>query len=91
MALTTVHQPTAFCSSMPLQNSTPYPFPVGTVARIVKTRSDKSQYEINEFIIIRHLNYVKDQRGFLNYLVEVEGKQGLYCCFHDQIELENLP
>lgn len=30
-------------------------------------------------------------RGFLNYLGEVEGREGLYAMYHDDLEVEHLP
>jgi hypothetical protein len=65
---------------MPIKDSDVYP--VGTVVRIKRT---------NEFAIIKTHTFQHFGRGFLNYLVEKEGKHGLYCAFHDDIEVEHLP
>jgi hypothetical protein len=45
----------------------------------------------NEFAIVRQKTFQKDGKGFLNYLIEIEGKMGLYCAFHDDIDLAHLP
>jgi hypothetical protein len=79
MALTTRVTKTVF--DMPIRNDFDA-FPVGTVIRIKRT---------NEFAIIRQQNFLKDRKGFLHYLVEIEDKQGLYCALHDDIDLEHLP
>ena len=65
---------------MPIKDSDVYP--VGTVIRIKRT---------NEFAIIRTHTFQHLGKGFLNYLVEIEDKQGLYCAFHHDIDLEHLP
>ena len=57
-------------------------YPVGTVIRIKRS---------NEFAIIRTHTFQHLGKGFLNYLIEVECKEGLYCAYHDDIELEHLP
>lgn len=66
---------------MPIRNDSDA-FPVGCVIKIKRT---------NEFAIIRKKTFQKDGKGFLNYLVEIEDKQGLYCAFHNDIDLEHLP
>jgi len=60
------------------------PYPVDTVVRLINT---------NEFAIVRKLNFLKDGKYFLNYLCEIEGRKtgGLYCVFHDDVQLECLP
>jgi hypothetical protein len=55
---------------------------IDTVIRIKKT---------NQFAIIRQHGFVKDGKRFLHYLGEIEGKEGLYALYHDDIELEALP
>ena len=57
-------------------------YPEDTVVRIIKT---------GEIVLIKKRNFLKDGKGFLHYLVEFEGKKGLYCVFHQDIELEALP
>ena len=57
-------------------------YPIETVVRLKRT---------NEFGIIKKYTFQHEQKGFLNYLVQVEDRQGLYCWFHDDIDLENLP
>jgi len=61
--------------------SIPYPYPVDTIVRLKRT---------SEFAIIRNQTFLQGHY-FLNYLVEIEGKKGLYCAFHYDIELEHLP
>lgn len=65
---------------MPISDSEIYP--IDTVVRWKRT---------GEFGLIKSYTFQHEQRGFMNYLVEVEGKQGLYCWFHDDIDLEHLP
>jgi hypothetical protein len=57
-------------------------YPIGTIVRLKKTGQFAK--------IVKHI-YVKDGKGFLNYLGEIEGREGLYAVYHDQIELELLP
>jgi hypothetical protein len=57
-------------------------YPVGTVVRIKKT---------GQFAIIRQVCFQFNGRGFLNYLAEIEGHEGLYALYHDDVELEALP
>ena len=57
-------------------------YPIGTVVRLKRT---------GEFAIIRKQNFLKDEKGFLHYLGEIEGREGLYCLIHDQLDLESLP
>jgi hypothetical protein len=66
---------------MPIRNDSDA-FPIGSVIRIKRT---------NESAIIRRKTFQKDGKGFLNYLVEIENKRGLYCAFNDDIDLEHLP
>lgn len=55
-------------------------YSVETVVRILKT---------NEFAIVKDHTFVKDNRGFLNYLCIIEDRsEGLYALYHDDIELE---
>ena len=42
------------------------------------------------FGIIKQYTFQHEQKGFLNYLVQVEDRQGLYCWFHDDIDVECL-
>lgn len=57
-------------------------YPIDTVVRWKRT---------GEFGLIKKYTFQHEQRGFMNYLVQVEGKEGLYCWFHDDIDLEHLP
>lgn len=57
-------------------------YPTGTVVRLKKT---------GEFAIIRDHTFQHMARGFLNYLGGVEGRDGLYAIYHDDIEVEHLP
>lgn len=55
----------------------------GTVVRLIRT---------GEFAIIRKRCFLRDDKYFLNYLGEIEGRQdGLYALYHEDIELECLP
>jgi hypothetical protein len=65
---------------MPMNDNEVYP--VDTVIRIRKT---------NEFAKVRQHMFLKDGKYFLNYLVEIERKKGLYCAFHYNVDLECLP
>jgi hypothetical protein len=55
---------------------------IDTVVRLNRT---------NEFGIIKKYTFQHEQKGFLNYLVQVEDKDGLYFWFHYDIDLECLP
>lgn len=59
-------------------------YPVGSVVRIKKT---------GQFAVIRDRTFLKDGKGFLNYLANLEDKGDgkLYALYHDDIELEHLP
>lgn len=57
-------------------------YPVGTVVRIKRT---------GQFALIRQLTFQNSERGFLNYIAEIEGRAGLYALYHDDIEVECLP
>ena len=57
-------------------------YQVGTVIRLRHT---------NDIYIIRTHTFQHLGKGFLNYLVEKEGIAGLYCAFHDDIDLEHFP
>lgn len=54
-------------------------YPIGTVVRIRKT---------GQFAIIRQLTFQYNGHGFLNYLGEVDGRDGLYALYHGDIDLE---
>jgi hypothetical protein len=54
-------------------------YPIGTVVRIKKT---------GVFAIIRKHGFLKDGKNFLHYLGEIEGKEGLFALYHDDIEVE---
>lgn len=56
-------------------------YPEGTVVRIKRT---------GEMAIIRGRQFMKEGRNFLHYLAEIEGREGLYALYHDDIELEAL-
>ncbi len=58
-------------------------FPVDTVVRLKKT---------GQFAIIKQVFYLKDEKNFLHYLGQIEGRgNGLYAMYPDDIELECLP
>jgi hypothetical protein len=59
----------------------PTPFPIDYVVRIKRT---------NEFAIVRHHTFLHEG-FFMHYLLHVEDRNGLYCYFHDDLELECLP
>ena len=57
-------------------------YPVDTIVRIKDT---------GQFARIVGHTFLKDRKGFLNYLAEIEGRNGQYALYHDDIDLENLP
>ena len=57
-------------------------YPIESVVRLKRT---------NEFAIIKKYTFQNGGKGFLNYLVQVEDRQGLYCWFHYDIDLGHLP
>lgn len=56
-------------------------YPVGTVVRL----------ETGQFAIIKVQAFQMNGQGFLHYLGEIEGREGLYCLIHDRLEVECLP
>lgn len=57
-------------------------YPIGTVIRIRRT---------GEFAIIKQRTFLNPE-NFLNYLALIEGRDdGLYCVFHEDVDLEALP
>lgn len=57
-------------------------YPVETVVRIKKT---------GLFALIKGHAYQSGNYGFLHYRGEIEGRDGEYCIFHQDVELECLP
>lgn len=57
-------------------------YSVNTVVRLKNT---------SQFAIIKIQTFQMNGRGFLHYLGEIEGQEGLYCLIHDRLELECLP
>lgn len=57
-------------------------YPEGTVVRIKKT---------GQLAIIKKRQFLKNGRNFMHYLAEIEEREGLYCVFHEDIEVEALP
>lgn len=57
-------------------------YPLETVVRLKKT---------GEFAIIKAQDFLKDGKGFLNYRGEIEGKEGWFAIYHDDVDLESLP
>jgi hypothetical protein len=58
-------------------------YPIGTVVRWKKT---------GEFAVIKNYTFLKEGRGFLNYLGIIESRgDKLYALYHDDLELECLP
>jgi hypothetical protein len=58
-------------------------YPKNTVVRLKKT---------GQFAVIREVQYLRPelQKYFLHYLAEIEDRDGLYCVFHHDVELECL-
>ncbi|SKC84998.1 hypothetical protein [Ohtaekwangia koreensis] len=66
---------------MPVKDEDTYM--IGTVVRLKRT---------GEFAIIRNRCFLREDKYFLNYLGEIEGRPGgLYALYHEDIELECLP
>jgi len=58
-------------------------YPIGTIVRLKKT---------GQFAIIKQRSFLRDEKSFLNYLGQIEGRgEGLYAIFHEDVELEVLP
>jgi hypothetical protein len=60
-------------------------YPVGTVVRLKKT---------GEFARIEKRIFLKDERNFLHYLGQIDGRKsgpGYYAIYHDEVDLEALP
>lgn len=57
-------------------------YPVNTVVRLKKT---------GQFAIIKQVFYQSGDKNFMHYLGNIEGREGLYVLYHDDIELEALP
>jgi hypothetical protein len=57
-------------------------YSVGTIVRIRKT---------GQFAIIRKKIFLKEGMNFLHYLGEIEGREGLYSLYHEDVDLESLP
>jgi len=57
-------------------------YPIDTVVRIKKT---------GQFAIIKQIAFQFNGRNFLHYLGNIEGRDGLYALYHDEIDLEALP
>ena len=57
-------------------------YPLGTVVRLKNT---------GQFAIIKIQAFQMNGQGFLHYLGEIEGREGLYCLIHDRLEVECLP
>lgn len=53
-----------------------------TVVRLKKT---------GQFAIIRKYGWQSGGRGFLNYLAEIEGRNGLFAIYHEDCDLEVGP
>ena len=57
-------------------------YPAETVVRLRKT---------GQFAIIKQRSFLNSE-NFLNYLAIIEGRgDGLYCVFHEDVDLEALP
>jgi hypothetical protein len=66
---------------MPVKDEDTYM--IGTVVRLKRT---------GEFAIIKERCFLREDKFFLNYLGEIEGRgSGLYALYHEDIELECLP
>jgi hypothetical protein len=56
---------------------------IGTVVRLKRT---------GEFAIIKKQCFLREDKFFLNYLGEIEGRLGgVYALYHEDLELECLP
>ncbi|HYG19899.1 MAG TPA: hypothetical protein VD816_13270 [Ohtaekwangia sp.] len=67
---------------MPVNDEDTYP--IDTVVRFKKT---------GLFAVIKQKTFLKDGRGFLNYLGVIEGRDPdeQYAIYHEDVELEALP
>jgi hypothetical protein len=57
-------------------------YPVDCVVRWKRT---------GQFALIKGHTFLRDGKGFLNYLGEIEGRKGMFALYHDDIEIECLP
>lgn len=57
-------------------------YPADTVVRLKKT---------GQFVRIIEPVFLKDGRNFLHYHGEIEGREGMYAIYHDEVDLEALP
>lgn len=57
-------------------------YPVDTVVRLKKT---------GQFALIKSHTFLRDGKGFLNYLAEIEGRSGIFALYHDDLEFECAP
>jgi hypothetical protein len=57
-------------------------YPVDTVVRWKKT---------GQFALIKSHTFLRDGKGFLNYLAEIEGRTGTFALYHDDLEFECSP
>lgn len=57
-------------------------YPVDTVVRLIDS---------GLFATIKVQAFQMNGQGFLYYLGEIEGKEGLYCLIHDRLEVQCLP
>jgi hypothetical protein len=57
-------------------------YPIETIVRLRKT---------GEFAIITDKTFLKDGKSFMHYLAQIEGKEGKYALYHEDVDLEALP
>lgn len=57
-------------------------YPLETVVRLHKT---------GQFAVIKDRVFLKDGRNFLHYRGIIEGREGLYALYHEEVDLEALP
>ena len=44
-----------------------------------------------QFALIKSHTFLRDGKGFLNYLAEIEGRNGIFAIYHDDLEFECAP
>jgi hypothetical protein len=57
-------------------------YPEGTVVRFKKS---------GKLAVIKKRAFMMDGKGFLHYLGAIEGRQGEYAIYHDDVDLVALP
>lgn len=57
-------------------------YPIGTVVRLKRT---------GQFALIKDVAFLLNGQSFLHYTGEIEGREGNYAIYHEDVELECLP